>query len=126
MHVKSVKGQTPSHWCCVAWKLREGVPSRVLSSSLERVQNLEVLRQKPWCSRSELLSECILKPHSHQGSERRANHRLYLARDGVSDWLDAGCLGVNAALRFALFSPSRSLGDEHRHIEPCSSDEDDT
>ncbi|GFX16303.1 hypothetical protein TNCV_4705551 [Trichonephila clavipes] len=28
-----------------------------------------------------------LKPHSHQGSQRRGNQRLHLGRDEVSDWL---------------------------------------
>ncbi|GFW31683.1 RNase H domain-containing protein [Trichonephila clavipes] len=40
------------------------------------------------------------KLHSHQGSQRRASSqsRLHIARDKVSDWLDADNLGVNASL----------------------------
>ncbi|GFV10167.1 uncharacterized protein TNCV_3661191 [Trichonephila clavipes] len=55
--------------------------------------------------------------------ERLANQRLHLARDQVSDWLDAGCLDVNAALGFCgrvcaqhpyfIFKPNRLAFDKH-------------
>ncbi|GFV82833.1 hypothetical protein TNCV_4148011 [Trichonephila clavipes] len=42
------------------------------------------------CNTSPFCDVCFtLKLHSHQGCQRRANQRLHLARDEVSDWLDA-------------------------------------
>ncbi|GFU36584.1 hypothetical protein TNCV_802441 [Trichonephila clavipes] len=40
----------------------------------------------------------IIKPYSHQGSQRRANQRLLLIQDEVSDWLDAQLLKLTAVV----------------------------
>ncbi|GFV10791.1 transposable element Tcb2 transposase [Trichonephila clavipes] len=44
--------------------------------------------------------------------ERLTNQRLHLARDEVSDWLDADCLGVNAALKIHREVGGRPLCDK--------------
>ncbi|GFW00048.1 hypothetical protein TNCV_3568381 [Trichonephila clavipes] len=36
-----------------------------------------------------VVKSITLKLHSHQSCQRRANQRLHLGRDEVSDWLDA-------------------------------------
>ncbi|GFV51827.1 hypothetical protein TNCV_1321831 [Trichonephila clavipes] len=68
-------------------------------------------------------TEDLFKLNSHQGCQRRANQRLHLGRNEVSDWLDARHstfvrLGVNEPLQMELMHdkpaklrvlPSRSV-----------------
>ncbi|GFU56134.1 hypothetical protein TNCV_711961 [Trichonephila clavipes] len=61
-----------------------------------------ILTTKLSCSHIPFLNHkaAFTPRQSASGVERLANQRLLFARDTVFDWLDANCLGVNAALDY--------------------------